>query len=72
MATYSRPLATSPFNKRRLQAPEPQQFEIGERVTHDRYGLGRVVGVEGLIATRVDFGNRILRVPLGGSDLHRL
>lgn len=73
MATpQARFLASSPFNDRRVPAPAPQQFEVGQRVTHDRYGLGRVVGLEGDVATRVDFGNRVVRVVLSSGRLHLL
>ncbi|MFE0465414.1 hypothetical protein ACFW1A_39815 [Kitasatospora sp. NPDC058965] len=55
-----RPLPTSPF-KPRQEAP-PKHFAVGDRVTHDRYGLGRVIGVEGETAVIVDFGSRHVRV----------
>jgi hypothetical protein len=52
-----RHLASSPF-----QPPEAAivaTFEPEERVTHDKYGLGRVVSVEGDQAVVVDFGNNL-------------
>ena len=54
-----RHLPTSPF-----AAPvEPviETFELGERVTHDLHGLGRIVGVEAEAVT-VDFGGHTLRI----------
>jgi hypothetical protein len=47
-------LSTSPF-------PPPvestaETYEVGDRVSHDAYGLGRVVSVEGATAVVVDFG----------------
>ncbi|MFD0275192.1 hypothetical protein ACFVHB_14995 [Kitasatospora sp. NPDC127111] len=61
-AAVRRPLPTSPFQTR----PEPprKHFAPGDRVTHDRYGLGRVVGVEeaGDAAVLVDFGSHQERV----------
>jgi hypothetical protein len=74
MATHSkRPhLATSPFNARRQAAPAPQQFEVGDRVTHDRFGMGRVTGLEGTVATCVDFGSGNVRIPLDSGRLHLL
>ncbi|MCD0481753.1 hypothetical protein [Streptacidiphilus sp. ASG 303] len=50
-----RHLPTSPFP--RPVAPTPKHFAVGDRVTHDEYGLGRVVGVENEIAVLVDFGS---------------
>jgi len=58
-----RSLPTSPF-KPRVEAP-PKRFEVGDRVTHDRYGLGRAIAVEGDggdIAVLVDFGTRQERI----------
>lgn len=51
--------ASSPFQRH----PEPtiEQFELDERVSHDSYGLGRVVGVDGGGVT-VDFGDRTVRI----------
>ncbi|MDH6133445.1 MULTISPECIES: hypothetical protein [Kitasatospora] len=61
-AAVRRPLPTSPF-KARVQAPL-KRFAVGDRVTHDRYGLGRAIGVEGDsdIAVLVDFGSRQERI----------
>ncbi len=57
-----RVLPTSPF-KARIEAPR-KHFAVGDRVTHDTYGLGRAVGVEGDsdIAVLVDFGSRRERI----------
>ncbi|MBD0690698.1 hypothetical protein [Streptomyces sp. CBMA123] len=57
-----RPLPTSPF-KARAEAPR-KHFAVGDRVTHDRYGLGRVIGVEGdgEGAVLVDFGSLRARI----------
>ncbi len=51
--------ASSPFQPH----PEPiiEQYELGDRVSHDSYGLGRVVGVDGGGVT-VDFGNKTVRI----------
>ena len=35
---------------------------VDERVTHDKYGLGRVVSVEGDQAVVVDFGDSQIRL----------
>lgn len=52
-------LATSPFKPQ----PEPliERFAVGDRVSHDRYGLGRVTGAESS-AVMVDFQTRKVRV----------
>jgi hypothetical protein len=52
-----RHLASSPF-----QPPAEvtvASYELDERVTHDKYGLGRVVSVETDQAVVVDFGNNL-------------
>ncbi|PYC83168.1 hypothetical protein C7C46_09170 [Streptomyces tateyamensis] len=61
-AAGPRPLPTSPFKPRR-EAP-PKHFAVGDRVTHDGYGLGRVISVEGdgNTAVLVDFGSRQERI----------
>jgi hypothetical protein len=51
----ARHLPTSPFP--RPVVPPPKRFALGARVTHDEYGLGRVIGVESEIAVLVDFGS---------------
>ena len=65
-----RHLASSPFKP---PVPEVvQTFEVGERVTHDAYGLGRVVTVEGEAAVVVDFGSSRVRLPRPFAKLHKL
>ncbi|MFF1909924.1 MULTISPECIES: hypothetical protein [Kitasatospora] len=61
-AAVRRVLPTSPF-KARIEAPR-KHFAVGDRVTHDTYGLGRAIGVEGDsdIAVLVDFGSRQERI----------
>ncbi len=51
--------ASSPFRP----SPEPviEQFEVDDRVCHDSYGLGRVVGIDGGGAT-VDFSSKTVRI----------
>ncbi|MER6675011.1 hypothetical protein [Streptomyces sp. NPDC000983] len=55
-----RHLPTSPFAA--PVAPPTKHFEPGDQVTHDMYGLGRVIGVEDGVATLVDFGSTPVRV----------
>mgnify|MGYP001217489299 CR=1 FL=1 len=54
-----RHLASSPFQPK----PEPviEQFATGDLVSHDSYGMGRVIGTESHAVT-VDFGDRTVRV----------
>ena len=51
---------SSPFKP----PPEPtvERFELHELVTHERYGLGRVVLVEEDTAVVVDFSPRRVRI----------
>ncbi|MBB4924272.1 hypothetical protein [Kitasatospora kifunensis] len=55
-----RHLPTSPF--RAAVPPPPKRFAVGDRVSHDEYGLGRAIGIEGEIAVLVDFGSRTERI----------
>ncbi|MGW2636570.1 hypothetical protein [Streptomyces sp. NPDC001348] len=55
-----RHLPTSPFKA--PVVPAPKHFAMGDQVTHDVYGLGRVVGVEEGIAALVDFGSTQMRI----------
>ncbi|MDB1087942.1 hypothetical protein PJ985_10230 [Streptomyces sp. ACA25] len=54
-AVNRRYLPNSPFKA--PVTPPIEQFAVGERVTHDEHGLGRVIGVEEGIAVLVDFGS---------------
>ncbi|GGW67590.1 hypothetical protein GCM10010350_60340 [Streptomyces galilaeus] len=59
-AASKRYLPTSPFKA--PVAPPPKQFAVGDQVTHDMYGLGRVIGIEEGIAVLVDFGSAQQRI----------
>lgn len=59
-AAPKRHLPTSPFKA--PVAPAPKHFAVGDQVTHDMYGLGRVIGVEDGIAVLVDFGSSQMRI----------
>ena len=65
-AGHRRHLASSPFQPQPEQAVE--QYAVEDRVTHDRYGLGRVVSVEEAAVT-VDFGAQTVRIV---SPFHKL
>ena len=54
-------LPGSPFNARPADPPV-EQFTVRDQVTHDKYGLGRVVLVEDDEAVIVDFGSRRVRI----------
>jgi hypothetical protein len=56
-----RPLPSSPFNTPTV-AKVVENFAVNDRVSHDRYGLGRVIGVEPDVATLVDFGPVKVRI----------
>lgn len=62
----------SPFNAARAEAGRAHEFTVGERVSHDRYGLGRVVGTDGVSTVDVDFGHGIRRLTTIGSKLQKL
>jgi hypothetical protein len=55
-------------------AAVPEHFTVGQRVTHDRHGLGTVVGVEdGDIAVLVDFGgDGVQRITLPNGKISKL
>lgn len=61
-----RHLASSPFQPQ----PEPvvERYAVDDRVSHDRYGLGRVVGAEEDAVT-VDFSSETVRI---ASPFHRM
>ncbi|WP_030620888.1 CarD family transcriptional regulator [Streptomyces sclerotialus] len=59
-AASKRYLPTSPF---KAPAPLPcEQFAVGDRVTHDMYGLGRVIGIENGLTVLVDFTSAQKRI----------
>ena len=65
-----RHLASSPFQP--PVAATVATFELDERVTHDKYGLGRVVSVEGDQAVVVDFGEQQVRLMRPFAKLNKL
>lgn len=54
-------LPSSPF-KPLEEAPPVERYELNDLVTHDKYGLGRVILVEGDTAVVVDFDSRKVRI----------
>ncbi|WP_077063372.1 hypothetical protein [Streptomyces sp. MP131-18] len=59
-AAPKRYLPTSPFKP--PVTPPPKEFAVGDQVTHDMYGLGRVIDIEEGIAVLVDFGSARERI----------
>ena len=64
-------LPTSPFGAPSL-SPPAEQFAVRDQVTHDKYGLGRVIGVEDDTAVIIDFGSRRVRITTPCAKLTRL
>jgi hypothetical protein len=66
-APSRRPLPGSPFNAAEtVVAPgEAERYSVDDKVTHDKYGLGTIIGVEEGATVLVDFGShkRRLRTP---------
>lgn len=60
-AATRRYLPTSPFGPPSA-APPAEQFAVRDQVTHDRYGLGRVIRVELDASLVVDFGSCCIRI----------
>ena len=64
-------LPTSPF-KPPPEAPPVEQYELHDLVTHDKYGLGRVVTVEDDTAVVIDFGTQRVRIATPCAKLSKL
>jgi hypothetical protein len=70
-AATRRFLPTSPFGPPSA-VPPAEQFAVRDQVTHDRYGLGRVIGVEAGDTLVVDFGSCCVRIMTPYARLTRL
>jgi hypothetical protein len=70
-AATRRFLPTSPF-KPPPDAPPAEQFAVQDQVSHDKYGLGRVVSVEGDTALVIDFGTSQVRITIPCAKLIKL
>ncbi len=66
-----RHLPTSPF-KPPPAAPPVREFALQDQVTHDKYGLGRVVEIEPERAVLVDFGTQRVRILAPFAKLFKL
>ena len=69
-AAARRYLPTSPFNAPAVVRPV-ETFEVDDQVTHDKYGLGVIVGVEDN-AVLVNFGSHRQRLALPCAKLAKL
>jgi hypothetical protein len=66
-----RTLSTSPFAAA-PPAPPAEKFAEQDLVTHDKYGLGRVVSVQDDVAVVIDFSGRRVRIALPSAKLAKL
>jgi hypothetical protein len=70
-APRRRHLASSPFKPPAPAAPV-ETFEVNDQVTHDKYGLGVVLGIAEDEAVLVDFGSRRMRITSPYSKMTKL
>ncbi len=69
--TARRPvLPASPFKD--VTAPNVEKFDVDDRITHDRHGVGRVVRVESDSVVHVAFGHEVRRITLPNPKVTRL
>lgn len=66
-----RHLPTSPFAPPSPPAPV-EHYAVQDLVTHDKYGLGRVLAVEEGTAVIIDFGEQKVRIPAPYTKLTKL
>jgi hypothetical protein len=64
-------LPGSPFNTPVIEEPA-ETYEQSDLVTHDKYGLGSVLEVDGETAIVIDFGTRRMRLALPCAKLFKL
>ena len=64
-------LPTSPFGARVL-TPPAEHFAVQDQVTHDKYGLGRVISVEDDTILIIDFGSRRVQITTPCAKLTKL
>jgi hypothetical protein len=70
-AATRRHLPTSPFDPP-PPAPPAETFAPQDQVTHDKYGLGRVVKVENDTSVVIDFGTQQVRIKMPCAKLTKL
>jgi hypothetical protein len=71
-AVPRRPLPGSPFNRPAVAQPEPEHYAVSDQVTHDKYGLGTVIGVDEGISVLIDFGSHKQRLRTPCTKLTKL
>lgn len=64
-------LPSSPF-KPPPEDPPAERYELDDLVTHDKYGLGRVILVEGDASVVVDFATKKVRIATPFSRMTKL
>ena len=64
-----RHLASSPFQPQ--SEPVIEQYALEDRVSHDTYGVGRIIGRDN-VAVTVDFGTRTVRITSPFHKMERL
>ncbi|UUP12986.1 hypothetical protein [Aeromicrobium wangtongii] len=47
-------------------------YEVGARVSHDTYGMGTIVSLQGTTSAQVDFGDGPKHIPLPCSKMSAL
>lgn len=60
-AARRRHLPTSPFKVPPAEPPA-ERYAVNDQVSHEKYGLGRVIAVEEGVAVTIDFGPSTLRI----------
>ena len=66
-------LPTSPFNRTESAQRALPRLEVGDRITHDRFGLGRVIHVDSSEYVSVDFGTEpVRRIPVSSRALTKI
>jgi hypothetical protein len=70
-AATRRLLPTSPFGPA-PPAPPAEHFAEQDQVTHDKFGLGRVVSIEDDDTLVIDFGERRMRITMPCAKLAKL
>jgi hypothetical protein len=64
-------LPTSPFGAPPV-TPPAEQFAVQDQVTHEKYGLGRVISIEDDTSMIIEFGSRRVQVTTPCAKLTRL